>query len=130
MQERFSHFLWNFPLLIEHENHGDPERIRRYGIGLQRLRLLRRFAEPFAFGPLERGQEHGEMIYAFLVPVTEDIKSPLIPEQVQYEYLVGSIVERKKFKLFGYLWFETLDAARDYVTKKGMTIVGGWHEHN
>lgn len=130
MQERFGYFLWNFPLLIEHENHGDPERIRRYSIGLQRLRLLRRFAEPFAFGPLERALEQGEMIYAFLIPVTEDIKSPSIPEQVQYEYLVGSIVERKKFKLFGYLWFDTLDAARDYVTKKDMTIVGGWHEHN
>ena len=85
---------------------------------MQRRRLFRCFAEPFVFGPLEGAQEHGEIIYAFLVPVTEDIKSPLIPEQVQYEYLLGSIVKRKKFKLFGYLLFETLDTARDYVTKK------------
>ncbi len=130
MQERFGHFIWNFPLIIEHENHGDPERIRRYGIGLQRLRLLRRFAEPFAFGPLDRAKEQGEMIYAFLVPVTEETRSSLLPDKVKYEYLVGSVIERRLFKLFGYLWFETLHDARDYVTRKEMTIVGGWHEHH
>jgi hypothetical protein len=128
MQERFGHFIWNFPLVIEHENHGDPERVLRYSIGLQRLRLLRRFAEPFAFGPLERAKEHGEMIYAFLIPVTEDTRSSLLSEKVKYEYLVGSVIERKIFKLFGYLWFESLAEAKNYVTKKEMTIVGGWNE--
>lgn len=70
------------------------------------------------------------MIYAFLVPVTEDTKSSLLSEKVKFEYLVGSVIERRIFKLFGYLWFESLQDAKDYVTKKGMTIVGGWHEHN
>jgi hypothetical protein len=119
-----------FSTTIEHENHGDPERIHRYSIGLQRLRLLRRFAEPFAYGPFERAREHGEMIYAFLVPVTEDIRSSLLSEKVKYEYLVGSVVDRRMFKFFGYLWFESLQDAKEYVTKKEMTIVGGWNEHN
>ncbi|MES2614826.1 MAG: hypothetical protein V4591_05375 [Bdellovibrionota bacterium] len=130
MQDRFSFFLWHFPLLIEHENHGDPEKIRRYVIGLQRLRLLRRFAEPFAFGSVDKARSEGEILYAFLVPVTEDLRSPLLPEDTKYEYLVGSVIERKKFKLFGYLWFDSLKSAKDYVTRKNMTIVGGWNEHN
>jgi hypothetical protein len=57
-------------------------------------------------------------------------KSSLLPEKVKYEYLVDSVIERRMFKLFGYLWFETLLDAREYVTKKEMTIIGGWHEHN
>lgn len=79
---------------------------------------------------MERAKEHGEMIYAFLVPATEDTRSSLLSNKVKYEYLVGSVIERKIFKLFGYLWFESLAEARDYVTKKGMTIIGGWHEHD
>ena len=70
------------------------------------------------------------MIYAFLVPVTDDTRSSLLPDKVKYEYLVGSVTERRLFKLFGYLWFETLHDARDYVIRKEMTIVGGWHEHH
>lgn len=128
MNERFSFFIWNFPLLIEHEHHGDKEKTRRYEIGLQRLRLLRRLAEPFAYGPLDRAKEHGEIIYAFLVPITEDIASPNIPKNIRYEYLAGSIVDRKNFKLFAYIWFKSLDEAKRYAKIKGMTIIGGWNE--
>ena len=128
MIEKFTYFLWNFPILIEHENHGDPQKIHRYSIGLQRISLLRRLADPFAFGPTERARETGEMVYAFLIPVTDDTSSPDIPDDIQYEYLAGSITDRHQIKLFAYMWFKSLAEAKDYVTKKGMKLIGGWNE--
>jgi hypothetical protein len=32
--------------------------------------------------------------------------------------------------LFAYVWFESLSEAKEYVTKRKMTIVGGWNEQD
>lgn len=130
MLERFSCFLDHFPLFIEHNSKDLPEKLARYDIGLRRLRLLRRFAQPFAWGPTERARELGEQVYAFLVPVTDDLRSNEIPESVRYEYLAGHVVERTRVTLFAYMWFDSLSQAKDYVLKRGMTLVGGWNEQD
>ena len=66
MLERFSFFLEHFPLFLEHNSKEDPEKTLRYEVGLRRLRLLRRIAQPFAWGPPERARQFGEQVYAFL----------------------------------------------------------------
>ena len=68
MLERFSFFLAHFPIFIEHNSNDDSEKLARYEIGIRRLRLLRRIAEPFAWGPPERAREFGEQLYVFLRP--------------------------------------------------------------
>lgn len=128
MLERFSFFLACFPVFIEHNPGDDPTKKARYDVGLRRLRLLRRIAQPFAWGPPERARELSEQIYAFLAPVTDETRSSDIPDSVQYEYLAGSVVDRSRVTLFAYIWFDSLDDAKKYVRKRGMTIVGGWNE--
>jgi hypothetical protein len=130
MLERFSFFLAHFPLFIEHNSNDDSEKLARYEIGLQRLRLLRRIAEPFAWGPPERTREFGEQAYAFLAPITDDTRSPDMPESARFEYLAGSVVDRSRITLFAYIWFESLSDAKKYVEKRGMTVVGGWNEQD
>jgi hypothetical protein len=128
MIEKFSLFLDNFPIFIEHNSKGVPDKLARYDIGLRRLRFLRRFAQPFAWGPTQRARELGEQVFAFLVPITEDTRSNDIPESVRYEYLAGCVSKDKRATLFAYMWFESLNDARQYVLNHGMTIVGGWNE--
>ena len=128
MLERFSFFLANFPVRIEHNSENDPAKLHRYDVGLRRLRLLRGRAQSFAWGPHERAKSIGEQVYAFLVPVDDDIRSADLPDKVCFEYLAGSVVGRSKITLFAYLWFDSLDEAKEYVKARGMTIVGGWNE--
>ena len=128
MLERFSPFLAHFPIFIEHSSNDDPEKLARYEIGLRRLRLLRRIAEPFAWGPPERAREFGEQVYAFLAPITDDTRSADIPLTARFEYLAGSVVNHSRVILFAYNWFDSLEGAKEYVEKRRMTVVGGWSE--
>jgi hypothetical protein len=130
MLERFSFFLAHFPVFIEHNSKDDPLKLRRYDVGLRRLRLLRRIAQPFAWGPHERARETGEQVYAFLVPVTDDSRTADMPDEVRFEYLAGTVKDRSQVTLFAYIWFNSLMDAKEYVKNKGMTVVGGWHEHD
>jgi hypothetical protein len=128
MLERFSFFLAHFPIAIEHNSNDDSEKLARYEIGLRRLRLLRRIAEPFAWGPAERAREVGEQLYAFLAPITDDTRSPDMPPAARFEYLAVSVVNHSRVTLFAYVWFDSLKAAKEYVEKRNMTVVGGWNE--
>jgi hypothetical protein len=130
MLERFSFFLAHFPIFIEHNSNEDSEKLARYEIGLRRLRLLRRIAEPFAWGPPERAREFGEQVYAFLARVTDDTRSAEMPPTARYEYLAGSVVDRSRVTLFAYIWFDSFKSAKEYVEKRGMTVVGGWNEQD
>ena len=130
MLERFSFFLEHFPLFLEHNSKEDPEKALRYEVRLRRLRMLRRIAQPFAWGPSERAREYGEQVYAFLAIVTNDSRSAYMQESVRFEYLAGSVVGRTKITLFAYIWFDSLGAVKEYVLKRGMTIVGGWNEQD
>ena len=130
MLERFSFFLAHFPIFIEHNSNDDSEKLARYEIGIRRLRLLRRIAEPFAWGPPERAREFGEQLYAFLAPITDDTRSPDMPPTARFEYLAGSVVNHSRVTLFAYVWFDSLKAAKEYVEKRKMTVVGGWNEQD
>jgi len=62
-----------------------PDKLARYNIGIRRLRLLRRFAQPFAWGPAQRARELGEQVFAFLVQVAEDTRSNDLPESMRHD---------------------------------------------
>lgn len=122
--------LAHFPIYIEHNSHNDPEKSFRYDLGLRRLRLLTRIAEPFAFGPHWRARAQGEQVYAFLAPISDESRSADIPDSAKFEYLADSIVDIIKVTLFSYIWFDSLADAKFYGEKKNMTRVGGWNEQN
>ena len=128
--ELFSFFLAHFLIFIEHNSNDESEELARYEIGIRRLRLLRRIAEPFAWGPLERAREFGELLYAFLAPIADNSRSPDMPPTTCFEYLAGSVVNHSRVTLFAYVWFDSLQATKEYVEKRKMTVIGGWNEQD
>ena len=69
----------------------------------------------------------GNHIVAFLVELEEDDLSADMPTTVKYEYVAGSIYPNEDPILFAYLWFSSLEEAKNYVLSKRMRIEGGWN---
>ena len=113
----------NWDGVIEHENHGDPQKEHRYRIGTQRAMLLKKIADPFAVKELESG----EQLCAFLAELDKDDLDPGMPLATRFEYICGKRTHENRYQVFAYIWFESLRDARDYVVLHGMKIVGGWN---
>ena len=124
MQGGFWKFWWQLPPAFSHEHGDDHEKIRRYKIGESRLAFLRQNVEPFAY----LDKPDGERVVAFLAIVDESDLDPDMPNDTRCEYLAGSIRPDGSTVLYAYLWFRTLDDAKQYAQRHGMKLQGGWSD--
>ena len=123
MRGSYSRFKWHFPASIIHNDGKDPDRIKRYSIGRRRISFLKNNCQPFAFG----SDSDGNHTVAFLVELELDDLSADMPLTMKYEYIAGSIYPNEDPILFAYLWFNSLNEAKNYVLGKKMKLEGGWN---
>ena len=60
--------------------------------------------------------------------VEESDLDPKMPSDTRYEYLAGSVRPDSSTVLYAYLWFRTLENAKEYVRRHGMKLQGGWSD--
>lgn len=109
---------WSGEIVHKDKN---PENATRYEIGRRRWRFLKANMTPFAYEQRKGPEE----VAAFLIELDEDDLDASMPQETRYEYICGS-VKNDQSVIFAYIWFESLEDAVNYATRKNMTIEGGW----
>lgn len=122
MRGAFQKLKTGWPIKIDHKHDPFSDKEVRYQVGQERLELLRKNAQDFAYA-VENGDEH----VAFLHKLDEGDQDYRMPETTKFEYICGGI-KGDRFILFSYIWFDSLSDAKNYALKHGMKILGGWHE--
>ncbi len=116
-----SSLLYNWKGQIDH-NH-DQQKATRYQTGIDRAALLKNELQPFAIKDLK---EIGEQQVAFLNDLDQYDLDPRMPLSARFEYVCGCRTNDNEYVVFAYIWFDSLQDAKNYVTKHGMRILGGW----
>ena len=118
----FHKLLANWPSEITHEHEGKADKELRYTVGTFRLSILQKYCVEFAWSDLEH-----ERHVAYLHEIEdEDDLDPRMPESTKYEYVCGVETQENELLLFAYIWFDSLEEAKNYVRSHGMKILGGW----
>ena len=123
MRGIYHNFFEHWPDVIE-RNHNDPQKEIRYNIGQTRLALIQKIAEPFAYSV----DHENNQFAAFLTVLEEGDLNMKMPESTRAEYICGKKTAEGHFSLFAYIWFDSIEKAKEYASKKGMRIEGGWNE--